>query len=74
MANVMISRNTNGGLVFYLAKKDLEEAITTLEFDTPDRWGGTLELGDGSRYYIDPMMPAPNLPITVRAKRVGEDD
>lgn len=69
MANVMISRNQNGGLMFYLAKKDLEERIDRIEFDRPERWGGTLELGDGSRYYIDPQA-APNLPITLRAKRL----
>lgn len=72
MANIMIRRGSSGELVFYLPKKDLEEKITSVEFDQPDKWGGELKLGDGQSYYVDPMSAPPKLPVTVRAKRVGE--
>jgi len=66
----MIRQTESGALSFYVAKKDLEETISTLEFDSPEKWGGEVELADGSRFYLDPMEPAPKLPITVRAKRL----
>lgn len=69
MPSVMLRRGADGGLTVYVAKKDLEENVKSIEFDTPEKWGGTLELGDGSAFYVDPM-PEPNLPITVRAKRL----
>ncbi len=69
MPSVMIRRNEAGKLDFYVAKKDLEETIVSLEFDSPEQWGGEVELADGSLYWIEPQ-PQPNLPITVRAKRL----
>lgn len=69
MAKVMFRKNTAGELVFYLPKKDLEEVVVSLEHSGEDQWGGELELADGTRYYVDPM-PTPNLPVTVRAKRL----
>ncbi len=69
MANVMIRRDSEGALSFYVAKKDLETTVATLEFDLPEKWGGNVLLTDGSHYYIDPLSPAPQLPITVRARR-----
>ncbi|MEI8634993.1 NifT/FixU family protein [Vibrio sp. PP-XX7] len=41
MANVMIQYNELGKLCLYLAKKDLEEAITHFEFDEVEKWGGS---------------------------------
>lgn len=70
MANVMLRRDESGSLVFYLPKKDLEEAVKTLEFDQPDRWGGRLELEDGQCYFIEPLPSPPKLPISLRAKRL----
>ncbi len=70
MANIMIRQDTSGGLVFYLAKKDLEEKITSIEFDSPDKWGGELKLADGQAYYVPPLDQRPKLPITVRARRL----
>lgn len=67
MPSIMI-REVDGKLTLYVAKKDLEEDITSIEFDQDDKWGGTLETGDGGAFYIDPI-PKPSLPITVRAKR-----
>lgn len=71
MPSVMIRRNPQGQLTFYIAKKDQEEIVVSMEHDSADTWGGEVTLGDGSSYYIEPM-PQPRLPITVRAKRAGE--
>ncbi|MEE4462926.1 putative nitrogen fixation protein NifT [Azotobacter chroococcum] len=71
MPSVMIRRNDAGQLTFYIAKKDQEEIVMSLEHDSPELWGGEVTLGDGSSYYIEPI-PQPKLPITVRAKRAGE--
>jgi nitrogen fixation protein NifT len=65
----MIRRKEDGALLFYIAKKDQEETISTVEYDTAEQWGGEVELTDGSRYYIDPMSPPPDFPTTLRFKR-----
>lgn len=70
MANVMIRRGEDGELVFYLPKKDLEEAILSLEHTGPGRWGGEMRLADGSGYFIEPLPEVPRFPITLRAKRL----
>ena len=69
MPSVMIRREDDGRLSLYVPKKDLEEFIETMEFQEADKWGGEIELGDGTRYYLDPMDGEPKLPITVRVKR-----
>ena len=69
MPNVMIRREEDGRLSLYVPKKDLEEMIESMEFESEDKWGGEVELGDGSKYYIEPMEGEPSLPITLRAKR-----
>jgi nitrogen fixation protein NifT len=71
MANIMIRQNAAGGLVFYLPKRDLEASIESLEFDTPEKWGGELKLDNGGSYYIDPIPRPERLPVSVRAKRLG---
>jgi len=68
MPSVMIRQTADGKLSFYVAKKDLEETIVSLEFDEADKWGGVVELSDGSKFFIDPV-PKPKLPITLRANR-----
>lgn len=70
MPSVMIRETENGELSFYVAKKDLEETIASLEFNSAEKWGGEVELADGSKFYLEPMEPAPKLPITLRAKRL----
>ncbi|NJO18067.1 MAG: putative nitrogen fixation protein NifT [Thioploca sp.] len=70
MANIMIRQDTSGDLIFYLAKKDLEEKIIAIEFNSPDKWGGELKLADGQAYYVTPFTERPKLPITVRARRL----
>lgn len=69
MPNVMIRKSDTGALLFYVAKKDMEETISTVETDGPDAWGGEVELTDGSRWYIDPISPPPVFPTTLRFKR-----
>lgn len=69
MPNVMIRRNDAGALLFYVAKKDMEETIACVEKDSVDEWGGEVELTDGSRWYIDPISPRPDFPTTLRFKR-----
>ena len=74
MPEVMISKAKDSDkLKFYVAKKDLEETIESLEFDTPEKWGGEVVLGDGQRFYLEPTA-MPKLPITLRAKRAGGGD
>ena len=69
MPNVMIRKSDTGALLFYVAKKDMEETISTVETDSPEAWGGEVELTDGSRWYIDPISPPPVFPTTLRFKR-----
>jgi nitrogen fixation protein NifT len=67
--NVMIRVKDNGALLFYIAKKDQEDEIASVEKDTEAEWGGKVELTDGSTYYIDPITPRPSFPATLRFKR-----
>lgn len=69
MPNVMIRREESGALSFYVAKKDLEARVVSVETDTGECWGGEVELDDGSRYYIEPISPPPDFPTTLRFKR-----
>lgn len=74
MPSVMLRNREDGKLLFYVAKKDLEETVESLEFNSPDKWGGEVVLGDGSRYYFEPMDSPPNIPTTLRAKRLDSSD
>jgi nitrogen fixation protein NifT len=69
MPSVMIRRKENGNLLFYVAKKDMEETIASVETDTSEAWGGEVLLTDGSKYYIDPISPPPQFPTTLRFKK-----
>jgi nitrogen fixation protein NifT len=65
----MIRVKDDGALLFYIAKKDQEEVIASVEKDSETEWGGEVALTDGSRYYIDPISPRPVFPTTLRFKR-----
>ncbi len=69
MANIIISQGEDGGLIFYMPKKDLEEKVISLEFTGDDKWGGELALASGQSYFIDPIAK-PGLPKSLRAKRL----
>ncbi len=71
MANVMLRHNEAGDLVFYVAKKDLEEIVVSLEHEGPGLWGGEMELSDGERFYLEPLSQQPKLPLTVRVRRLS---
>jgi nitrogen fixation protein NifT len=69
MPNVMIRKSASGVLLFYVAKKDMEETIASVEVDTAERWGGEVSLTDGSRWYVEPLSPPPVFPTTLRFRR-----
>ncbi|MBK6744793.1 MAG: putative nitrogen fixation protein NifT [Hydrogenophilales bacterium] len=70
MANIMIQRGAQGEYVFYLPKRDLEGTIVSMEFDTPEKWGGEIKLNNGGAYFIEPQAAPDRLPYSVRAKRL----
>ncbi len=72
MANIMIRQDKSGGLVFYLPKRDIEADIASLEFDTPEKWGGELRLENGGIYHFEPIAKPERLPISLRAKRISK--
>lgn len=69
MPSVMLRTNEQGNLLFYVAKKDMEESIVNVEKDSSDEWGGEVKLSDGSSWYIDPISPPPKFPTTLRFRR-----
>ena len=73
MPSVMLKKNSEGKLIFYVPKKDLEEVAEAVEFDRADKWGGEVLLADGSKYYFEPIAP-PDFPITLRAKRLDSGE
>jgi len=69
MPMVMLRQKPTGEMTLYVAKKDLEDVVTSIEFDQPDKWGGTITIGDGTSFYIDPLDCPPKMPISLRARR-----
>lgn len=72
MAKVMLRENDEGKILFYVAKKDMEEIISELEFDTEEKWGGNVNLTNGDVWYIKPGPK--KLPDEVDAKIVTRGD
>lgn len=70
MPEVMLRRNERGQLLCYVAKRDLEAVVKQVEFDEETRWGGTLELDGGERFYLEPLAARPALPLTVRTRKL----
>ncbi len=69
MANIMIRRGAEG-YGFYMPKRDIEDAIVSMEFDTPEKWGGEIRLKNGGVYFIEPQPAPERLPYSVRARRI----
>ena len=69
MANIMI-RKGGQGYVFYMPKRDIEDSIVSIEFDSKEKWGGEIRLGNGGVYYIEPQEAPARLPLSVRARRI----
>ncbi len=53
MAKVMLREN-GGEIYFYIAKKDMEETISKIEFNSDEKWGGEVELSNGEIWWIQP--------------------
>lgn len=62
----MLRENEDGQILFYVAKKDMEEIIESLEFNSDEKWGGNVELTNGDTWYIAPDVK--KLPNEVNAK------
>lgn len=69
MANIMIRKGAEG-YVFYMPKRDIEDTIVSMQFDSPERWGGEIRLKNGGVYYIEPQPAPERLPVSLRAKRI----
>jgi len=69
MAKVML-RESEGVIYFYVAKKDMEEVIESIEFESDENWGGEVELGNGEVWWIKPE--AKSLPKEVSCKRLSD--
>ncbi|MCX7946654.1 MAG: putative nitrogen fixation protein NifT [Hydrogenophilus sp.] len=70
MANIMIRRSEEGRYIFYLPKRDLEDTIVSIQFDSAEKWGGEIRLANGGCYYIEPQPAPARFPCTLRAKRL----
>ena len=68
---VMIRRSPETGLSIYVPKKDLEEPIVESEHET--LWGGWIKIANGGVLDLPAMAADTALPITVNAKKRGED-
>ncbi len=53
MAKVML-RQSEDRIYFYIAKKDMEETIEEIEFDSEEKWGGQVKLSNGETWWIKP--------------------
>jgi len=69
MAKVMLREN-EGEIFFYIAKKDMEETIEKIEFDSEEKWGGEVELSNGETWWIQPNPK--NLPKEETCKKLAD--
>lgn len=65
-------RESAGKLSIYVPKKDLEEVVVEKELETI--WGGWVKLKNGWVLDMPAMETPPRLPITVNARKRGEED
>ena len=72
MAKVMLRLNDEGKILFYIAKRDMEEIIQGLEFDSEEKWGGNVNLMNGDMWFIEPGVK--KLPNEVDAKIITRGD
>ena len=68
---VMIRRGEKG-LSAYVPKKDLEEPI--VETERESLWGGSVKLRNGWTLVLPDMPAETKLPITVNARKLGEEE
>jgi len=69
---VMIRRSPETGLSIYVPKKDLEEPI--VESEHTELWGGWIKIANGWILDLPEMPEGTQLPITINAKKRGEDE
>lgn len=67
---VMIRKDSTGVLTAYIAKKDLEEPIVSME--KAEIWGGVVTLANGWKFALPEMAADTRLPLTVEARKLGE--
>jgi len=72
MAKIMLRENDKGQVLFYLAKRDMEEIIESLEFDSDEKWGGNVNLTNGDVWFIEPGVKT--LPNEIVAKIVSRGE
>lgn len=65
-------RNTAKGLSAYIPKKDLEEPV--VEVEKEGMWGGTIKMKNGWVLVLPDMPADTRLPITVNARKIGDED
>lgn len=65
---VMIRRSAAGALSAYVAKKDLETPIVSIE--KAGLWGGMITLANGWQLELPQMAAETRLPITVEARKI----
>ena len=68
---IMLRRSASG-LSAYVPKKDLEEPI--VETEHPGLWGGWVRLKNGWTLDLPEMDAGTLLPVTVNARKRGEED
>jgi nitrogen fixation protein NifT len=68
---VMLRRNEKG-LSAYVPKKDLEEPVVETERET--LWGGSIKLRNGWTLILPDMPADTRLPVTVNARKLGEEE
>jgi len=69
MAKVML-RESASEIFFYIAKKDMEETIESIEFNSDEKWGGEVELSNGETWWIEPGPKS--LPKEAVCKKIAE--
>lgn len=69
---VMIRRSPETGLSIYVPKKDLEEPIVESEHES--LFGGWIKIANGWVLDLPEMPEGTQLPLTVNAKKRGEED
>lgn len=67
---IMIRKDATGMLTAYIAKKDLEEPIISME--KTEMWGGVVTLANGWKFALPEMAADTRLPLTVDARKLGE--
>lgn len=70
----MLRENDKGQILFYLAKRDMEEIIVSLEFDTDEKWGGNIELTNGDTWHIKPYPKTLPDEVTATIVKRGDND